>query len=116
MSDCLFCKLAAREISTDFVYEDADIVAFDDIHPKAPVHVLIIPKKHITTVNDATNEDAVLLGRLILAAKEVAKKTGIVQDGYRLIVNYGVNGGQMVNHLHMHMLGGKKIGPKGEEL
>ena len=116
MSDCLFCKLVSREISTEFVYENADIAAFKDIHPKAPVHVLVIPKKHIATVNDTTNEDSELLGRLTLAAKEVAIKTGIAQNGYRLIVNCGENGGQLVNHLHMHVLGGRKMGSKGEEL
>lgn len=115
MSDCIFCKLAAREIPRDFVYENANIVAFNDIQPKAPVHVLIIPKKHIATVNDITTGDVGILGELVLAAREVAVKTGIAQGGYRLIVNCGENGGQAVNHLHMHVLGGRKIGPKGEE-
>ena len=116
MSDCLFCKLALREIATEFIYEDADIVAFNDTNPKAPVHALVIPKKHIATANDAIYADAELLGRLILAAKEVAIKKGIAQKGYRLIVNCGENGGQVVNHLHMHVLGGKKMGLKGEEI
>ncbi len=116
MSDCLFCKIANREISTDFVYENGDLVAFKDLHPKAPVHVLVIPKKHIASLNDAKEEDAALLGGLLLAAKEVAVKTSIHQRGYRLILNCGEDGGQIIGHLHLHVLGGTKIGRKGEEL
>lgn|SRR3989338_4396877 len=116
MSDCIFCKIVSGEISKSFAYQDNNFLAFDDIHPKAPTHVLVITKKHIPTINDASPEDEALLGKYILAAREVAVRTGIAQDGYRLIVNCGKNGGQMVNHLHMHVLGGRKMGSKGEEL
>ncbi|MDP3963427.1 MAG: HIT domain-containing protein [bacterium] len=115
MSDCLFCKIINKEIATAFVYETDAVAAFDDIHPKAPVHVLIVPKKHIETVNDAAEEDADLLGQMVLAAKAIAARAGIADRGYRLIVNCGQDGGQLIPHLHLHLLGGKRMGAKGEE-
>ena len=116
MTDCVFCKIAAKEISSDLVYEGEGIVAFKDIHPKAPVHVLIIPAKHLASLNDAKAEDLALLGKLLITAKHVAQGTGIAKSGYRVILNCGEDGGQVVGHLHMHVLGGRKIGQKGEEL
>jgi len=116
MQDCLFCKITHREIQAEFVYEDEDFVAFHDIKPRAPVHILIVPKKHIPTMNDITAEDSSLLGRLMLTAKAVAEKTGVASSGYRLIINCGKDGGQVIDHLHLHVLGGTTIGPKGKEL
>ncbi|MDO8557826.1 MAG: histidine triad nucleotide-binding protein [bacterium] len=116
MSDCVFCKIANGEISRECVLENEYLVAFKDLHPAAPVHVLVIPKKHISSLNDAGETDVTLLGNLLIAAKEVAKKTGVYQRGYRLILNCGEDGGQVIGHLHLHVLGGTKIGRKGEEL
>lgn len=115
MTDCIFCKIANREISTEFVYENEHLAVFKDLHPKAPVHVLAVPKKHIASLNDATEADVALLGELLFGAKEAAKKVGVHQSGYRLILNCGEDGGQIVQHLHLHILGGTKIGRKGEE-
>lgn len=108
----IFCQIVAGEIPSQKVYETQNVLAFRDINPKAPVHVLIIPKKHITGVNDITQEDKDILGEMILAAKEVAKQEGISEKGYRLITNTGRDGGQLVPHLHFHLLGGKNLGPK----
>lgn len=101
---------------TEFVYETDELAAFRDMHPRAPVHVLVVPKRHIATVRDATGEDAPLLGRLMLGAKAVAEKTGIAQSGYRVVINCGKDAGQIVDHLHVHVLGGTTLGPKGQEL
>ena len=116
MSNCIFCKIANSEISTDLVLATPDVVAFKDINPKAPVHVLAVPKKHISSVNDAVPADAELLGKLMLAAKDVAAKMDVAKSGYRLIVNCGRDAGQVVDHLHLHVLGGKAFGKKGEEM
>ena len=91
-------------------YEDEDIVAFDDINPKAPVHILIVPKKHIGSVNELEDTDAALAGKLILVAKKIAIEKGIDKTGYRLIFNVGKNSGQIVEHIHLHLLGGQKLG------
>jgi histidine triad (HIT) family protein len=107
----IFTKIINKEIDADVVYEDDDVLAFRDISPKAPTHVLIIPKKEIPTVNDAEDEDAALLGKLFLTAKRIAKEEGIAESGYRLIVNCGDDGGQEVYHLHMHLVGGRGLGP-----
>lgn len=101
MNDCIFCKIASKQIPTNIVWESDDVIAFDDIHPKAPVHVLIVPKKH-------TESYDVFLGK---AAQAVAKAKGVDQSGYRLIVNQGRDAGQEVNHFHMHLLGGESLGP-----
>lgn len=108
MSD-IFCKIIAGEIPSTRVLEADDYIAINDIHPKAPVHVLIIPKKHITGVADLTDADAALAGKLLLATRTVAEKTGIAQSGFRVIISHGADGGQEVPHLHIHVLGGKKI-------
>ena len=102
--DCLFCKIARGEIPSETLYEDERVRAFRDIHPKAPVHILIVPKKHIASVADLAPDDAVLVGELMLVAKAVAAKEGL--PGYKLVVNVGRDGGQVIDHLHLHLLGG----------
>jgi len=106
----VFSKIIAREIPAEIVYEDELVLAFKDIAPAAPVHILIIPKREIATVNDATTEDELALGRMFTAARQIAQDAGIAEDGYRLIVNCNRNGGQEVWHLHMHLLGGRPLG------
>ena len=106
----LFERIAAGELPADIVYQDEEITAFRDIHPRAPVHILIIPNKPIPTTNDITDADAPLVGRLFLVARDLARKLGIAEDGYRLIVNCNAHGGQEVYHLHVHLIGGTKLG------
>jgi histidine triad (HIT) family protein len=108
MTNCLFCKMAAGDIKSDVVYENDQILAFRDINPQAPVHILIIPKRHITTLNDL--DDAQLGGQLLLTAIELAKQEGMADDGYRTAFNCNKNGGQAVYHLHLHLLGGRQMG------
>lgn len=107
----IFSKIIAKAIPADIVYEDELVLAFRDIAPQAPAHILIIPKKEIATVNDITAADEAALGRMFLAAAKIAKDEGIAADGYRLIVNCNEHGGQEVFHLHMHLLGGRRLGP-----
>ena len=107
----IFSKIIAKEIPADIVYEDDLVLAFKDIQPQAPVHILIIPKKEIATVNDVTVEDEVMLGRLFTVAAKIAKEQRIDASGYRLMVNVNKDGGQEVFHLHMHLLGGRSLGP-----
>ncbi len=109
MNDCLFCKIISRDIPADVVYEDNDILAFRDINPQAPVHILIIPKKHIDKIADISEEDAILTGKLILAANRIAEQEGISKGGYRLVFNNGKDGGQEVYHIHLHLLGGRSL-------
>jgi len=109
--DCLFCKIATHKISSKIIYEDSKIIAFNDINPKAPIHILIIPKKHMESVSDLQNEDAVLVGKLLMKAAEIAKTKGIDKYGFRLIFNTGKHSGQEVDHIHLHLLGGKPLGP-----
>ncbi|MBN1793780.1 MAG: histidine triad nucleotide-binding protein [Candidatus Omnitrophica bacterium] len=106
---CIFCKIIAREIGSTILYEDNDIIAFNDIAPKAPVHVIIIPKQHIERINDITAETALLVGRLILVAKTLAEKLEIAESGYRLVFNCNQNAGQAVFHIHLHLLGGRLL-------
>ncbi|NLM96502.1 MAG: histidine triad nucleotide-binding protein [Halanaerobiaceae bacterium] len=110
MEDCIFCKIANREINTEFLYEDSELVAFRDIAPKAPVHILIIPRKHIPTINDLEEEDNQMVGKIYQVAKKLAEEYNIAEDGYRIVVNCNANGGQVVYHLHFHLLGGEKLG------
>ena len=107
--DCLFCKIAAKEIPSTTVYEDDLVYAFRDIDPQAPVHILIIPKQHIGSVNEITDENCAIVGHIFKVAAEIAKKEGIAEDGYRIVTNIGENGGQTVSHLHYHMLGGRSL-------
>ena len=109
MSETIFTKIINREISADIVYEDDEILAFRDINPQAPVHVLIIPKIEIATVNDVKPEHAELIGKMVLAAQKVAKQEGIAEDGYRLVINCNQHGCQVVFHIHMHLMGGKQL-------
>lgn len=109
MSDCLFCKMVAGEIKPSVVYEDDAVLAFRDINPQAPTHVLVIPKRHISTINDLKSEDADLVGRLYLGAKKVAEQDGIAADGYRTVMNCNAAAGQTVFHIHLHVLGGRNM-------
>ncbi len=107
----VFTKIINRELPATIVYEDEDIIAFVPLRLQAPVHLLIVPKKEIHTINDATNEDLIVLGKLFLVAKKLAKEKGISETGYRLSINVNEDAGQSVFHLHMHLLGGQKLGP-----
>ena len=108
--DTLFVKIVNREIPADILFQDERVTAFRDIHPQAPTHILIIPNKPVPTVNDVSAEDEAVLGYLFIVARKLAAQEGIAEDGYRLIVNCGNHGGQEVYHLHMHLLGGKRLG------
>lgn len=108
--NCLFCKIVAGEIPSDIVYQDDKVVAFSDIKPEAPVHVLIVPRRHIPAISELDEADASVMGELFLAAKKVAKALGINESGYRLVVNNGPDAGQDVFHVHMHLLGGRLFG------
>ncbi len=112
MSDCIFCKIINREIPSTVVYEDEKVLAFNDINPVAPVHVLIVPKAHIGSVKDLTEENAGIMADIHLAANRIAKKLGIDEKGFRLINNCGADAGQTVFHLHYHLIGGTKLGAK----
>ncbi|ASQ44875.1 histidine triad nucleotide-binding protein [Legionella clemsonensis] len=106
---CLFCKIASGEIKADIVFETQEILVIRDIKPQAPTHLLLIPKKHIATINDADSTDEQLLGRMILTAKNMAKVEQLSEDGYRLIFNVNSGGGQEVYHIHLHLLGGRQM-------
>ena len=107
----LFTKIIQGEIPADIVYQDEEVTAFRDIQRAAPVHILIVPNKEIPTVNDLDKEDEALAGHMLIVAKELAKQEGIAEEGYRLIFNCNRNGGQEVFHLHLHLLGGRRLGP-----
>ena len=107
--DCIFCKIIKREIPADVVFEDDDLLAFNDIGPQAPHHVLIIPKQHIATVNDVSVADVQIIGKLTLRARAIAVDRGIDASGYRLVMNCNGEGGQTVFHLHMHLMGGRQL-------
>jgi histidine triad (HIT) family protein len=109
MSDCLFCKISTKKIPAKIIYEDADALVFEDINPQAPVHVLIIPKKHIPTALEITGEDESLIGHLFRVAAKIAKEKGIDGRGFRLVVNTNAEAGQTVYHIHLHLLGGRHI-------
>lgn len=107
--DCLFCKILAGDIPADVIYESDSAIAFRDVNPKAPVHVLIIPRKHIATINDLDSSDEAMVGSMIMAAKEIAYDEGLADDGYRVVMNCNQAAGQSVFHIHMHMLGGRTL-------
>ncbi len=109
MGDCLFCKIVKGEIPSKKVYEDDEILAFEDINPLAPVHILVIPKKHIDSIAYIEDEDINLIGRIHKVIVQIAKEKGIKEKGFRVITNSGIDGGQEVMHLHFHLLGGKKL-------
>ncbi len=107
--DCLFCKIANGEIPANIIYRDDLIVAFDDINPQAPQHKIIIPQKHIATLNDIHGEDNELIGHMVYCGTQIAKQLNIAKDGYRLVMNCNANGGQTVFHIHAHLLGGRHM-------
>lgn len=111
--DCIFCRISSGEIPAEKVFENEDLVAFKDIHPIAPVHVLIVPRKHIATVGDVEPADAHIFSKMFLAAKEIAKKTGVDISGYRTVVNCNKDAGQEVFHIHMHVIGGRPLSQMG---
>ncbi len=106
---CVFCQIISGKIPSDIVYQDEEITAFRDIEPQAPVHILIVPKKHIGALGDISHEDATIIGEMTLVANKLAEQEGISQRGYRVVVNSGPEGGQAVSHLHMHLLGGRQL-------
>jgi len=108
-NDCIFCKIAAGEFGGPPVYQDDDVTAFRDINPQAPTHILLIPNRHIESVSHASQEEQALLGKLLMVAADVAKEEGLDDNGYRLVINKGVYGGQTVFHLHVHLLGGRRM-------
>jgi len=108
MADCIFCKMVSGEIQPDVVYENDDVLAFRDVSPQAPTHVLVIPKKHYSTTNDLQPEDAELMGKLVLSAQKVAEIDGLSEQGYRMVLNCNEGAGQTVFHIHMHVLGGRR--------
>jgi histidine triad (HIT) family protein len=107
MSDCIFCKIAAHELNAQIVYEEDEFLAFKDINPVAPVHVLLIPKTHLGSLLDVGVQQADLVARLLLTAAKVASQLGVAEDGFRTVINTGDNGGQTVHHLHLHLMGGR---------
>jgi histidine triad (HIT) family protein len=107
--ECIFCKIVAGEVPSDIVYQDEDVLAFRDVMPKAPTHILIIPKSHIASLAELSEGQLEVAGRLIMVAKNLAEKEGIAQKGYRVVINCGPEGGQVVPHLHLHLVGGKKL-------
>ena len=109
MTDCLFCNIANGNTPATIVYQDDDVVAFEDINPKAPKHMLIIPRRHIATVNDLSDADAAFAGKLILTARDLAVTHGIADGGYRILMNCNQHGGQEVYHIHLHLLGGRQL-------
>lgn len=109
MTDCLFCKMVAGEIEPDKVFESDELLAFRDINPQAPTHILVISKKHIATTNDLSEADESLVGQMVLAAQKIAVDEGIAESGYRLVLNCNQHGGQSVDHIHIHILGGRQM-------
>jgi histidine triad (HIT) family protein len=108
-NECIFCRIVAGEVPSEIVYQDEDFLAFRDIVPKAPTHIVIIPKTHITSVAELTEEQQLIAGRLIIVARNLAEKEGIARKGYRLVINCGSEGGQVVPHLHLHLIGGRQM-------
>jgi histidine triad (HIT) family protein len=106
---CLFCKIAAKQIPAKIAFEDEDLLAFHDIHPGAPTHLLVIPKKHLSSLDEASADDQALLGKLLLACQRVAREQGIAESGFRVVANTGPSAGQSVFHLHLHVLGGRAM-------
>jgi histidine triad (HIT) family protein len=107
--DCIFCRIITGKIPSDIIYQDEEVIAFRDINPQAPVHLLVIPKKHIAYLNNLTEEETPLMGHMVRVANQLARDEGISDTGYRLVINCGQQGGQLVPHLHMHVLGGRQL-------
>ena len=111
--DCIFCRIISGEIQSDILYQDEQAVAFRDVNPKAPVHLLVVPRKHIESVAELTEDETPISGHLVAVANRLAREAGISEKGYRLVVNCGPDGGQLVPHLHLHLLGGRQMGKLG---
>ena len=109
MEDCIFCKIAAGDIPSDKVYEDDTVVAFRDINPQAPTHILVIPREHIATINDLQPQDEAIVGRMYGAVREIAAREGVAEAGFRTVFNCNEAGGQVVFHIHLHLLGGRMM-------
>ncbi len=109
MSDCIFCKIVAGQIPAKIAYQDERVLAFHDINPQAPVHVLVVPRRHVATLNELEPADAGLLGELLLAARQIAAELGVAERGYRTLINCNADGGQDVFHLHLHLLAGRRM-------
>ena len=109
MNKCIFCKIINNEIAAKIIYQDEKVIAFDDLSPKAPIHKLIVPRQHIATLNDLNPDDKELMGHMLYVAKELAGQLKIAQPGYRTLINCNTNGGQAVYHIHLHLLGGRKM-------
>lgn len=109
MKNCVFCKIVNGQIPSDIRFQDDRLIAFTDINPLVPVHLLVIPKKHITSLTDLSEDESSLIGEMAEAANQLAKSEGIAENGYRLVINCGPQGGQVVDHLHMHLLGGRQL-------
>jgi len=110
--DCVFCQIVGGKIPSDTLYQDEEVIAFRDIHPVAPTHVLIIPKRHVPSLADLTDAEIPLIGRMAKVANQLAREEGVLEKGYRLVISSGREGGQVVPHLHMHLLGGRMLGDK----
>ena len=107
MADCIFCQIATGKIPSEKIFENERVLAFRDLHPQAPTHVLVIPRRHIATLNDLQSNDAALVGEMMLAATQIAAKENLAEAGYRLVMNCNQHGGQSVYHIHLHLLGGR---------
>jgi histidine triad (HIT) family protein len=112
VADCLFCKIALREIPSEIAYEDDEVIAFKDIQPLAPVHLLVIPKQHLRSLNEVTPEYETLIGHLFSVIRRLTEEFGVAESGYRVVTNTGTDGGQVVGHLHFHLLGGQALDAK----
>lgn len=108
-ADCIFCKIIKKQIPCEMVYEDDKVIGFKDISPQAPVHIVIIPKEHVDDVNSLSEEQSVIIGHIFIVAKEIAKILGVAESGYRVVTNCGEHGGQTVEHIHFHLLGGRML-------
>ena len=113
MADCIFCKIVNKEIPSQIVYEDEDVIAFKDIYPVAPIHLLVIPKQHLKDLHATTQVNERLLGHILGVTQKLATESGVAESGYRVVTNIGVDGGQMVEHLHFHMIGGQLLSKIG---
>ena len=109
MTDCLFCKIISGQIPANIIYQDEHVIAFDDINPQAPQHKIIIPRQHISTLNELVNVDKEIIGHLFQSAAKLANELGLADDGFRLVTNCNKNGGQTVFHIHIHLLGGRQL-------
>ncbi len=109
MEGCIFCRIVAKEVDSRIAYEDEEVMAFHDINPQAPVHILVVPRRHIPTLNDATEAEQALLGKMVLVAQRLAKELGVAETGYRLVLNTNRGAGQSIFHIHLHLLGGRSF-------